>query len=114
MYMTRPKSTIPNRSNKRTGATIANSTIDCERWPRGPVISVTTHGHVRVGHDVDRAAKQPVQKSRSKAEAHQQNDVHVGRVVASRRWRVQIIDTRQVAVADEQQRLARCAGVLAI
>src|SRR5207253_8124287 len=85
--MTRPKSMTPNRSRSRTGATIANSTIDCDRWlairsASTLPTSVAADRHVGVGHDVDRVAEQAGQKSRDKAQAQHKDDVDVRALVA--------------------------------
>src|SRR5579864_5204935 len=101
--MTRPKSTIPKSSTSRTGATMANSTIDCERWPTRlsrSHISVTTDRHVRVGHDADRVAERTLQHARDESEAHDQDHVHVGALVAVVERSACEVQPRCVRVAD--------------
>src|SRR5712691_7013936 len=83
----RPKSTMPNNRRMRMGAISANSTIPCERClSRGrrieSLISVATDRHMRVGDDVDRIAQHALQKTRRETEAHDQDHVHVGALVA--------------------------------
>src|SRR5439155_22739720 len=86
--MRRPKSTIPNSRMMRIGAISENSTIACDRWGSSrqclnrSAISVTAHRHMRVRDDVDRVAEDARQHAGGKAEAHDQDHVHVRAPVA--------------------------------
>src|SRR5260370_17780607 len=102
--MTRPKSTTPNRSRSSTGATRANSTMPCERWLS---TSVAPNRHVSVGHQVNRAAQHSLEKPGDKAEAHDQDHVHVGAPVAGVGWRAREVQPRRLRVADLEHRLFR-------
>src|SRR5207302_10630342 len=114
--MTRPKSMTPNRSRSRTGATIANSTIDCDRWlairsASTLPTSVAADRHVGVGHDVDRVAEQAGQKSRDKAQAQRTDGVDVGALVAGVVGRGGWAATRRVGVPGLGRRLVRGGGI---
>src|SRR5437762_13520678 len=102
--MTRPKSMTPNRSKSRIGATIANSTIDCDRWlairsASTLPTSVAADRHGGVGHDVDRVAGQGGQKSRDKAQAKHKDDVEVRALVGGVVGRGGQVQTTRVGVA---------------
>src|SRR5439155_25217367 len=114
--MTRPKSMTPNRSRSRTGATIANSTIDCDRWlairsASTLPTSVAADRHVSVGTDVDRVAEQAGQKSRDKAQAQHKDDVDVRALVAVVVGSGGQVQTRRVGVADIEQRLVQVGRI---
>src|SRR5438270_10631682 len=99
----------PNSNSSRTGAMIANSTIDCDCWPvhaseEHLCTSVAAHDHVRVGNDVNRAAQQALEEPRHETKAHDENYIYVRALVAAvGRGRRQIQPWR-VGVADVEDR----------
>src|SRR5712692_12074147 len=102
---------MPNSRMSRIGAIRANSTIPCERCMSrggrsGLLMSVATDRHMRVANDMDRVAEHALEKARREAEAHDEDDVHVGTLVAvvgrcggqveARRSRITDVETRHV------------------
>src|SRR5256885_5544731 len=105
--MRRPKSTMPNNRIRRIGAMSANSTIPCELCRLGSrrftvLKSVAAYRHMRVRDDVDRVAKHALEKSRCESEAHDENHIHVGALVAVVGRRRRQIEARRGRIADEQ------------
>src|SRR6266850_8452254 len=112
--MTRPKSTIPKSRSSSSGATIANSTMDCERCPPPPfwtsTISVAADCHVRVRHHVDRGTQDTFHELCRQAEVHDQDHVYIRAPVAVVVWGGGQIQAGGVRITDVEKRLvhARC------
>src|SRR5260370_11157311 len=80
--MTRPKSTITKMRSSSSGATMANSTIDCERWARTCALTFTATSeaadeHVSVDREMDRVAQDTLHEPRRESKAHDQDHVDV-------------------------------------
>src|SRR5260370_9444135 len=120
--MTRPKSTITKMRSSSSGATMANSTIDCERWARTCAFTFTATSeaadeHVSVDREMDRVAQDTLHEPgrESKAHDHDHVDVLALEAVVSRGGSQ--VQAGRAVVADVQQRLvdgSACVGAVGI
>src|SRR5260370_12830961 len=113
--MTRPKSTITKMRSSSSGATMANSTIDCERWARTCAFTFTATSedadqHVSVDREMDRVAQDTLHEPgrESKAHNHDHVDVLALEAVVSRSGSQ--VQAGRAVVADVQQWLVDAAG----
>src|SRR5467141_1498006 len=112
--MTRPKSTIPKRRRSNSGATIANSTTDCERcrppFVRTSTISVAADCHVRVRNHVDRVAQHALHESRRETEVDDEDDVYIRAPIADVAGSGGQLQPGGVPVTDVEERLVDAGG----
>src|SRR5712664_3371489 len=97
-------------SSRSRGATMANSTIDCDRWLRvnwffGIGTSEAANDHVRIDRQVYSVPQNARHEARRKSEAHDDDhvDVLTPEAVVSRSSSK--IDAWHAVVADVEQRL---------
>src|SRR5438093_10534110 len=92
----------PKIRSSRIGATIANSTMACERWPSLIPMSVAADRHVGAGDDVERAADDAGHEPAGKAVRHDENHVHGQPLVGVVRRRGRQSQSRRAGGADEE------------
>src|SRR5206468_11778395 len=90
----------PKIRSSRIGATIANSTMACERWPSLIPMSVAADRHVGVGDDVDRAGDDAGHEPAGKAVRHDEDHVHAQPLVGAVRRRGRQLEARRARAGD--------------
>src|SRR5258706_9999474 len=101
-------------SSRSRGATMANSTIDCERCLRVDLLfrtgtSEATNDHVRVDRHMHGVTQDALHEAGRKSEAHDDDHVDVLTPEAVVGWSSGQIEARRALVADVEQRLVGSA-----